>query len=713
MALTGEVLPLNGVFPMKCPSCNTQVNEGAGVCQKCGQKLDKGSPKRTMMGLPSISDDGDSQDGDEPTTERDRSTLFGIPAVGDQEAGDREAGNQEQDEPEDGLAESTEPAQGNTARAAREETDSTADASTQVVSERDLGQALGEAVDEATSGGRKKHQTAFGLPSPKENDDITQEDDALDEAKAFQDPSEDDDVASAWGLAEQSSEEIHSETQVAGASLADAILESKQGATGFSKSTGDSDPIRGTLMGMSRDEIADQESTREVSREQLNAVRDAAVRDAAAKGAAARGEQAKTPSPPEPESPFEEDDDATQTLGADELAEFEDRIQTDRRKQLLNKLRPKGTSKKPNEPNKPNKPSDSATPGASSSGQQSKPPPLGPRFSIPKPGQNSQGQTTADEPPELSVEPIEELTEEIAEEATSEFGSGQTSFPISAENKPDQTDDGVRELSDDELEIALGDTGVVSADETGERVNPADVNVSALEAGEGIQPFDHGNDDVGESTFPIDDLDDQAASSSEVDLNADFKPPSQDQPEPAHAPQRSEVNFGATPASGTNVPPQQRPDQAQSPASQSPPPQGQQQFQQQQPAQQPPQFDQQPDPSASLIKTVQVIFGILGALFLIGAGAYGYFSHPSDDLVQQAIMGLPALVGLLTLLVSVVPLSSGLQSGGFAVMGALAIGALSAAVVFSAASGTLLLALGGLLLVLCAAVFPLVLKVVQ
>ncbi|QDG49916.1 hypothetical protein FIV42_03905 [Persicimonas caeni] len=535
---------------------------------------------------------------------------------------------------------------------------------------------------------------------------------------------------------EESSEGNDSATQIAGAALADAIFESKHGAGGFSKTTtDDSGPIHGTLMGMSRDEI-DEDSTREVDRSQLEQVR---AMHAAAEEAKMKRQQAEA-AEQEPEPPFEQDDDATQALGPDELAQFEERIQSDRRKQLLSKLRSK--SKPAAGDTDKGAPSAPSQPQPQSQQQRSQQP-SSPRFSIPSPGKRQQ--QLDPEPQELQVEPLEEPQRE----RKPSFGGGKTSFPIpsSSADKDEPSQLPKRDLSDDELELALGDTGVVSGEAAAQSMSGG-AGGSIQEFVEddvqdsGIQAFVESSEADDEPIFPIDQ---QGSAGQQFDLSNDVEPVDPMAQGGASEPSQPSIDsFGETPASGTQVPPGQparqqqqhfEPQQAGPQAGRQQhfqPHTGQQQMQQgfgqQQPVagqqmaqaanpqqttgpQQP--VAQQDDPTQKLVGTVQVIFGVLGALFLLGAGGYGYVAGPSEQLVEQIAMGAPAGVGLLTLIAAFLPLSGGLKSGSFFVMSALAGGALAAGVVFAAPMAVMLLVLGGLLLVLCAGAFPLVLKVVQ
>ncbi len=642
---------------MKCPSCSAPVDPTVSVCPHCGHQFDQqGTAKRTMMGLPSMQ--RDEPDNQEPTQERPRSTLFGIPAA----TGNRPP----QGEPE-GLSESTSPSQ------VDEQTLQESDASTRVVSDLDLDGVLDEmpAFDEPSGGQRSSHATEFGLP-------------ALDSGESGQGApakaAPQNSFASAWGLDEESSEPESSSTQVAGASLAQAILESKQGATGFSKSTAPSDaPVHGTLMGMSLgEEPPAEDSTQEVRRSRLEALSKAAAAQSAA-------EQE------EPEPPFEQDDDATQALDPEALAQFEERIQSDRRKQLLQKLRGDKTSgaddaatptptpvphadEVPRSTAKgiPAAPSQNDTPIPSSANAFSQPErervPSGPRFSIPSP---SSKPAEPEEPQELTVEPLEPLDALDEPEPRPSFGGGQTSFPVgpssagqSAESaEPDleipvvpvepevAVDESVS--TDGDMAFALGDTGVLSGDD-------ADVEPAPAAAGQGmgeIRAFDDA-DDGGEPIFPIDAQ--PTSQPAPVDLNQEVSPAT---------PQRTSPNFGETPAPGTSVdqwanpqrPPTQQAQQAQQ-AFQAPqqrqPAQGVHSQQSQppapSPAAQPPQAD---DPTVKLVKTVRLLFGLLGVLFLIGAAVAG--------------------------------------------------------TVFAAMTAAIFLGVGGVLLLACAAAFPLVLKLVK
>lgn len=722
---------------MKCPSCSAHLKPTASRCGKCGHQFDKGSAKKTMMGLPAM-DQGNEGAQDEPTKEFDRSTLFGIPAASD--GGDDDAAGM-------GLAEGTAPA------TTSADTRAEGSAATQVVSDLDVDAVLGgDATDDgrrSTAMGRgAQRSTAAGIPA------------ADDDAGGSE---ADDNVASAWGLDENSSEADSPKTQVAGAALADAILESKQGAGGFSRSGPESDAddnIKGTLMGMTREQLAEQgavsgqDATQEVDRSKLE-------------GLSGYSSSEQTVA-------YDDDDvdDSTQALAPEELERFEKDIQSDRRRQLLSKLRsgskdegagedkapasgrnpmretargvPSAPSKTsspspsqsapastPSPPSTPSAAKQSATPPTESSAQKppskpapkSKPP--GPKFSIPTPSKDKpakgEGQQ-AGSVPEIEVEPMTPAEDSSQGEGGPDqqrpgLGVGKTSFPIPTGQKA--STEAQPPAGDDELELALGDTGVLSeADDAalqshGQQSGPGvggggqihefvdDEPAQPDQAGQGsgIREF-QGDGDDGQSIFPIDDPGQAGPAESSEGVAA--------QPEPSQ-PQRASVPSGETPLpvpssgpvgqqGGANAAPNQSFDHQQL----SP-----------QAAQRPAAPTAQQDSTEKLVRTVQVLFGLLGGVFLLGASAFGFVTGSTEETLQVAAITAPAVVGLLTLIVSLVPISGGAKTGSYFAMAALAIAALVAGAVLSAPLAVLLVVFGGVLLVLCAGVFPLVLKVIQ
>jgi hypothetical protein len=729
---------------MKCPSCSAHLKPSASRCGKCGHQFEKGSAKRTMMGLPAMKQGNEGAE-DEPTKEFDRSTLFGIPAANDDEKGDA------------GLSEGTSPSRPG------EETQTEA-AATQVVSDLDIDAVMG-GDGAAQPGDDPRRSTAAGIPAADDGADSTG-----------------NDVASAWGLDEESSEADSPKTQVAGAALADAILESKQGAGGFSRTAPESksdDDIKGTLMGMTREQLAEQDAakkqdtTKEVDRSQLEGL--PGYQTPQETGAAGGGED-------------DEDDDSTQALAAEELEKFEENIQSDRRRQLLNKLRtgskegqsddknrqaagsdprretargvpsapsntgPSGASQvtpsdKPSQPAQPpakppptKPPAKPKPPEKPAPSSQSRPP--GPKFSIPTPSADKPKADQQDDssPPELEVEPLTPADEAPQEQQRPSLGGGKTSFPIpTGKKRSDESSSSAQPAdSDEDLELALGDTGVITGADD-EALQPGDqqpdpgasggeqirefVEEDPGQLGQpgqsgGIREFTDDGDD-GEPIFPIDSQEDQGQMGQGQMGQGQMGQGQMGQGQmgqgqmgqfgsdqgvaatPAQSqPHRASVPSGETPLPG---PP---PETAGQPAATSAPPGQPADHQQAAP-------DAQQDPTEKLVRTVQVLFGLLSGLFLLGAGAFGFISGSTDNTVQLAMMVAPALVGLLTLVVSVVPMSSGAKNGSYFAMAALAIAALVGGAVLSAPIAVLLVVFGGVLLVLCAGAFPLVLNVIQ
>ncbi|RAL22792.1 hypothetical protein DL240_07825 [Lujinxingia litoralis] len=215
-----------------CPSCNARVQEHERTCPSCDRVFEALVPRQTMMGIPAfVDEESDAAVGQGRTVAAPRSTLFGLPAITAEEgAGDEydartamvSAADLPFGMPEESL----------------EEDDST----------RQVDAAKLQAAFQAQKGGAKA--TAFGLPSPVPARSPAQT------PVAFEQPDDQSDVLSAWGLAEESSEELA--TQVI--SPADF---SDPGAGGGDMSVKGAGAPRGesrrlhTLMGMSLEEESD------------------------------------------------------------------------------------------------------------------------------------------------------------------------------------------------------------------------------------------------------------------------------------------------------------------------------------------------------------------------------------------------------------------------------------------------------------------------
>ncbi|RVU44920.1 hypothetical protein EA187_10305 [Lujinxingia sediminis] len=220
-----------------CPSCNARVQPQASTCPGCGEAFEERAPRQTMMGIPAIFDEeSEAAVHQGRTAAAPRSTLFGLPAItgadldnsGEHEA--RTAMVSVHDLPFEHAAQGSEE-----------------DDSTRQVDAAKLRQAFeAQEVD--------VRATAFGMPSPLTPDALQREPRPTPMARSQS--SDEDQVISAWGLSEESSEELA--TQVL--SVTDfANPDAGGGSMSVDKSEGArSDGGRlHTLMGMSLEEESD------------------------------------------------------------------------------------------------------------------------------------------------------------------------------------------------------------------------------------------------------------------------------------------------------------------------------------------------------------------------------------------------------------------------------------------------------------------------
>ncbi|MGM0556201.1 MAG: hypothetical protein ACQEVA_07465 [Myxococcota bacterium] len=244
---------------MRCPACKARVSEDAEVCGNCGRKLREDDAKKTMMGIPAMGADESGQDEDSDEVSA-RSTLFGIPAASREESDD------------------TPPPTGPGGAPVRDDAtpvpdhyQGEGDARTQVADKDTLSNALRDSGPQENA-----RSTMFGLPkASKEEDDG------------------DDDIASQWGLGEES-DDADNKTMVASGSLVDEAVGSDVSGegTGYSRPQADVDPNVQTLMGMQAEEDEEEEDSYEDVYE----------------------------------DEYEEDEDSTQALSAEELERFEQQI---------------------------------------------------------------------------------------------------------------------------------------------------------------------------------------------------------------------------------------------------------------------------------------------------------------------------------------------------------------------------------------------------
>lgn len=293
---------------MKCAVCHAHLARDTSVCPHCGHTVEvENAPKKTMMGLPAILATGPksaAKTGTKPANRVDRHTLYGTPAVLDDASGPQAADAPTPNTPE-------------------------RDSSTQI--------APPSVVEAALSG---SYATSVGLPAGEEKSKNAQSTEfglpavTSDATPARQTPAS---YAQAWGL-EQDSEDVEDDaargsTQVAGASMLAAIRDSKFDLPAVQAGPA-SAPNKGsakhTMMGLNFG-ISQEDSTRPIDTNQLADIRSGVSPAAILSGRGALAE----------DSSAREDDGgpATQALKPADLAALERSDGSDKRKNLLTRLR--------------------------------------------------------------------------------------------------------------------------------------------------------------------------------------------------------------------------------------------------------------------------------------------------------------------------------------------------------------------------------------
>lgn len=361
---------------MKCPACHAHNEPDALTCNRCGRELPhQRAPKETMMGLPGILAPRAPAD---PGAREERSTLFGIPAITDA------ATDAFHDPHAGGLDEAT-------IAASDYSDDDPPQSSTRIAPQ--------SVVDAALSG---SFATQYGLPAI-DGPDAPQHPHAA--------PSHTSTFARAWGLDEESEEVVGSSTQVAGAALVHAILESTHGAESFSKAGRSAPQQHHTLMWGEQSGASDadtpQERTRQVDEAQLAAIRRSATQKFHGIPAVDAADTPPQPAHTPPHSPRS----GVLKLARPAGASTADRTEPeggDRRKKILDKLRGNIAPKPAVGPTtEPAAARDTATPAPTGRA-------AGPRFSIPRPSAQpaaAQPARLADEPAllDIPVEPVHEI----------------------------------------------------------------------------------------------------------------------------------------------------------------------------------------------------------------------------------------------------------------------------------------------------------------
>lgn len=238
---------------MKCPACHAHNEPDALTCNRCGRELPgERTSKETMMGLPGILAQRPFASQPTAPAREERSTLYGIRAITDSPA----------DAPHEvagGLDEAT-------VAASEYVDDDLPPGSTRIAPQ--------SVVDAALSG---SFATQYGLPAVERPDPAPQPPPSHPQSRA----SHTSNFARAWGLEEESEESAGSSTQVAGAALVHAILESTHGAESFSKAGQRAPQQHHTLMwgelGVDPGADTPQERTKQVDEAQLAAIRRSAT----------------------------------------------------------------------------------------------------------------------------------------------------------------------------------------------------------------------------------------------------------------------------------------------------------------------------------------------------------------------------------------------------------------------------------------------------
>lgn len=210
----------------QCPSCSSRIESALEVCPSCGHQFDESepgpSPNQTVMGLPSISDFDESDASDVPAPEEGKGTLFGFPAVKDEDVEE----DVEEDLDEESYDEFDETEATHLIPAEQLQKEFEAD------ERRD---ALVDRPPEPIATSEGPGGTLAGVPAVGDDD-----------------LENDDRVHNAWGLHEESEPDSSTSVVPAAVLLSQESSNDEDGA-GFSKTKveDDGDNQHGTLMGMS------------------------------------------------------------------------------------------------------------------------------------------------------------------------------------------------------------------------------------------------------------------------------------------------------------------------------------------------------------------------------------------------------------------------------------------------------------------------------
>src|SRR5690554_2994067 len=293
---------------MKCAVCHAHLARDTPACPHCGHTVEvENAPKKTMMGLPAIlptSPTSAPKTGTKPAHRVDRNTLYGTPAVLDDAHRHGAV-----DTPNDDSSER--------------------DGSTQIAPpslvEAALSGSFATSVGLPAGEGKSKNSqsTEFGLPAV-----------ARDPKSSSRTP---ESYSQAWGL-EQDSDEVDEDatrgsTQVAGASMLAAIRDSKFDLPAVQDRPAAPPHERSakhTMMGLNFG-ISQEDSTRPIDTNQLASIRSKISPAAILSG---RGALAEDSSAQEVDG-----GPATQALKPADLAALERNDGSEKRKNLLSKLR--------------------------------------------------------------------------------------------------------------------------------------------------------------------------------------------------------------------------------------------------------------------------------------------------------------------------------------------------------------------------------------
>lgn len=301
---------------MKCAACHAHIAKDTTKCPHCGHKITgERSAKKTMMGLPAMFPAGNG--GDESPDKKnerhtDRSTLFGTPAVVD----NSDSADKSPVSPPETLKSDE------------------ADSSTQIAPPSVVEAAISGSFEAApgppmhSDNGGGAHETEFGLPAVKGDEEGARANRTDRMNPSHRDADSSDSFSKAWGLDEESEEPSRGSTQVAGASLMDAIRESSFGGESPGKkptpTPAKSDrESKKTLMGIHFEDMP-EDSTRPVDEQRLAQIRAGVPKAGIVSQDAASDESPKT-----------------EVLRRETNVDAEDDDAPNRRQKLLRRLRSK------------------------------------------------------------------------------------------------------------------------------------------------------------------------------------------------------------------------------------------------------------------------------------------------------------------------------------------------------------------------------------